>query len=396
MNRFEFHPVGQGLFYTGSLMHGTYQFVFDCGTENKQNYVNDCIDNYVKSFLYDKEKPIIDFVVISHLHKDHFSGLMYLLHKAKVNKIYLPYLGENNDVIRATLALSIFQEQNDQGTEYNVQNNISLFYFMCGLYGVDESRDFIRYRELVAYIRNDEKLNNNRNVVYAAEKFDVGYKNNPYWQFNLIQSRVYGKKLNQLYELLDSFFDKFKSKDLISIILNNKDALNELRGIYESIFGKGNALNLTSILLVHFPIYSNAVSICPYNNGLHYFENHIKNHYYRHYCCDFNDYFYRMKVSNSVVSILTSDAMLDSVITSKINHIKGERENLILQIPHHGSKDNWDAILKNNIESNIYIIPFGYGNRHKHPSSYTIDSLIDDRKEFYCVNQKDKYLYFID
>lgn len=45
MNRFEFHPVGQGLFYTGSLMHGTYQFVFDCGTENKQNYVNDCIDN---------------------------------------------------------------------------------------------------------------------------------------------------------------------------------------------------------------------------------------------------------------------------------------------------------------------------------------------------------------
>lgn len=103
-----------------------------------------------------------------------------------------------------------------------------------------------------------------------------------------------------------------------------------------------------------------------------------------------------MKVSNSVVSILTSDAMLDSVITSKINHIKGERENLILQIPHHGSKDNWDAILKNNIESNIYIIPFGYGNRHKHPSSYTIDSLIDDRKEFYCVNQKDKYLYFID
>ncbi|MDE6505217.1 MAG: MBL fold metallo-hydrolase [Clostridia bacterium] len=396
MNCFEFHSVGQGLFYTGSLMHGTYHFVFDCGTENKQNYVNDCIDNYVKSFSYDKEKLDIDFVVISHLHKDHFSGLMHLLHKAQVKKIYLPYLGENKDFIRSTLALSIFQEQYDQGIEDNAQNNMRLYYFMCGLYGVDESRDFIRYRELVVYIRNDEKLNKNRDVVYSIEKFDVGYTNNPYWQFKLIQSRAYGEQLKLLYKKLNIFFDQFESRNLISIFLNNKSTLKELKVIYESVFGTGNALNLTSILLVHFPLYVNAVSICPYNDGLYRFKKFIKNHYYSHYCCDINDYFYNIVANDSVVSILTGDAKVDSIISSEINNIRGKRDNLILQVPHHGSKDNWDAILNNKIEAEIYVVPFGYGNRHKLPSSYTIDSLIKDSREFYCVNQKDKYLYFID
>lgn len=381
MNRFEFHSVGQGLFYTGSLMNVKYHFVFDCGTENKQNYVNDCIDNYVKSlsYSYDKEKPKIDFVVISHLHKDHFSGLMYLLQKTQVNKIYLPYLGDHKDIIRSTLALSIFQGQIGQDIE---DEAIRLYYFMCGLYGVGEG-NFRNYRELVVYIRNNEL--NKSNIVYATENFNVDYKNNSYWQFYLIQSCACGEQLDLLHNLLNIFFDRYKTRDLTNIILKNNNALRELKGIYESIFGIGNALNLTSILLVHFPIYANAVSICHYNDGLHCFEKFIKNnHYYRYLCCDY------------VVSILTGDAIVDAFISHEIERIRGERKNLILQVPHHGAKDNWDAILNSKIEAKIYVVPFGYGNGHKLPSSYTIDSLIKDNKEFYCVNQKDRCLYFID
>lgn len=390
MNCFEFHSVGQGLFYTGSLMHGTYQFVYDCGTESESSYVENCIDKYVATLPY---KCSIDFVVISHLHRDHFSGLYYLLEKAPVNKIYLPYLGKDDVVIKSTLALSIFQNSD---AEEDVQYREPLYRFMCGLYGVDESGDFIKYQKLVVYIRNDEKIKKNRNVVYTTEKFDVGYKNNPYWQFNLIQSRASDQQLESLCEKLNNFFEKFETRDLMCIFLK-KNALKEMKGIYESIFGTGNALNLTSILLVHFPLYANAVSICHYNDGLHCFEKFIKNyHYYSHYYCDINDYFYNRVVNSSVVSILTGDAMVDSIISSEINSIRGKRNNLILQVPHHGSKDNWDAILNNKIKAKIYVVPFGYGNRHKLPSSYTIDSLIKDSREFYCVNQKDKYLYFID
>ena len=79
MNKFKFHNVGQGLFYTGSLMHGTYNFVFDCGTDSKQEYLTNQINDYAREFrCREGEKPNIDFVVILHLHNDHFSGLNLL------------------------------------------------------------------------------------------------------------------------------------------------------------------------------------------------------------------------------------------------------------------------------------------------------------------------------
>lgn len=72
MNQFKFHSVGQGLFYTGSLANGNYNFVYDCGTESEQWYLDNCIKDYTREIRgFNNEKAIIDFVVISHLHKDH-------------------------------------------------------------------------------------------------------------------------------------------------------------------------------------------------------------------------------------------------------------------------------------------------------------------------------------
>ena len=48
MNSFKFHPVGQGLFYTGSLVHKTYNFVYDCGTKSKKHYLSSSIDAFIR------------------------------------------------------------------------------------------------------------------------------------------------------------------------------------------------------------------------------------------------------------------------------------------------------------------------------------------------------------
>ena len=88
MNHFKFHPVGQGLFYTGQLIGGRYNFVYDCGTENKCSYMSDAIDHFVdKIYTRDDKVPDIDFVVISHLHRDHFSGLPELAQRTKIKRI---------------------------------------------------------------------------------------------------------------------------------------------------------------------------------------------------------------------------------------------------------------------------------------------------------------------
>ena len=79
MNKFVFRSVGQGLFYTGSLLNGSYNFVYDCGNDN-QKILNKEIQIYQDEINNNcKKKPQIDFVVISHLHKDHYSGLFELV-----------------------------------------------------------------------------------------------------------------------------------------------------------------------------------------------------------------------------------------------------------------------------------------------------------------------------
>ena len=75
MNSFKFYPVGQGLFYSGSLFGGAYHFVYDCGTESLQKYLNNAINSYTQELRRTTDEAIIEFVVISHLHEDHFSGL---------------------------------------------------------------------------------------------------------------------------------------------------------------------------------------------------------------------------------------------------------------------------------------------------------------------------------
>jgi len=84
------HPVGQGLFYSGKIdinnkkAKASFQFVFDCGSENKAN----CIDE-VK--LYNKEP--IDLLVISHFDKDHVNCISALLEdNRKVKRLILPFL----------------------------------------------------------------------------------------------------------------------------------------------------------------------------------------------------------------------------------------------------------------------------------------------------------------
>lgn len=392
MNHFEFHSVGQGLFYTGSLMNKAYNFVFDCGTDNKKIFVEKEIDKYF-SFLGGSEdyKPNIEFVVISHLHRDHFKGLIYLLKKFNVKKIYLPYLSDDETIILSILILSIFNYESDN---YNPEDDWMLFELMCALYGIRNDSEFVEYTARVFYINEMLEQNHKGEKIYFCETFYCTNKGIKYWQFNLIQSSVTKMKLSKLYNAILTDFGAIELKDLPSKM--DKKFLNKLSKTYESVFGKGNALNLTSIILIHFPLY---------NPITEYYDSNLTSYYARRYLekkCLFDFCHFRflnchsMKFLNKTHSILTGDALIDGIMASKIRSISPNKENFILQVPHHGAKDNWKSIRKNIIESEVYIISFGYGNTHSHPHVNTIDDLIFNDEEFYCVTQKESFTYVID
>jgi len=91
---YDFHPVGQGLFCSGSLSLGRdeypeFRWVYDCGTSSSVQLVTNAISRLETQVTNRKH---LDLVTISHFDKDHISGMAELLTKFSVDVLLLPYM----------------------------------------------------------------------------------------------------------------------------------------------------------------------------------------------------------------------------------------------------------------------------------------------------------------
>ncbi|WP_143106771.1 hypothetical protein [Neomoorella thermoacetica] len=87
---FQFHNVGQGLFYTGSI--GDFRFIYDCGSL-PMAWAHKAVSNYLDALTVDNEKvkPVINLLVLSHLDLDHVSGIDNLLCNTEIKIALIPY-----------------------------------------------------------------------------------------------------------------------------------------------------------------------------------------------------------------------------------------------------------------------------------------------------------------
>lgn len=93
-NKFTFHPVGQGLFYSGLIDNGRYSFVYDCGNEKRNPDLVPMIDTLKNEMIRER----LDFLAISHFHEDHIRFIPELVYRLNPKKIILPYLFEDDDL----------------------------------------------------------------------------------------------------------------------------------------------------------------------------------------------------------------------------------------------------------------------------------------------------------
>ena len=93
-NWFNFYPVGHGLFYAGIIGKSNYKLVYDCGTTTAGVNIDRYI-NHLCSYVHDNT---LDFIAISHLHKDHISGIGKLISLLRPKKVFLPYLCDDKEV----------------------------------------------------------------------------------------------------------------------------------------------------------------------------------------------------------------------------------------------------------------------------------------------------------
>lgn len=373
MNKFVFRPVGQGLFYTGSLLNGCYNFVYDCGNDN-QSILNKEIQLYQDEADNNcKNKPQIDFVVISHLHKDHCIGLYKLVQNFRVGKIYLPYLSCSNDVLRLYLYYDLFI---DTHHSENLQENLILYRLIASLYGLDDSnfyREYIEERDLIRESKTAEYYDDNNKV---------------YWQFKFIYNKFDSNKVDLVNEKCRVILKNAHCDSMEKFIALNKGNLELIAQAYKEIFGDGNALNNTSIVLLHYPSEGrNYLSYCNFNNFMH---RRILCYRYRicHRCMQ--------ERTSGAITLLTGDIKFNNTIANELKTYIQNRKLSVLQIPHHGSKENWKSFYRHKINSQLYVIPFGYGNKHKHPNIEVINDLMGNNEEFYCVTQTQGFVYYID
>ncbi len=96
-----FHPVGQGAFYSEHFYYRgkKVNVVYDCGTLKEKSI----IDREIKKTFRDGET--VDAVFISHLHKDHISGIPDLIKFCDVKRIFFPVLTEKDKCLSKIKAI---------------------------------------------------------------------------------------------------------------------------------------------------------------------------------------------------------------------------------------------------------------------------------------------------
>ena len=375
MNKFKFHPVGQGLFYTGSIASGRYNFVYDCGTESRKHYLHNAIDSYVNELSFNSYNPSIDFVVISHLHSDHFNGLYKLSQRVHIKNVYLPYLGNNKSIIKVILFKKLVIDVNNGNVDAKDFVNVA-YELACQLYGVGEGRDFHNIDEPKFLGKESE------NTIYDEEGFCYSRQVEPstyHWRFIFLNKTISLQKQQELENNLIRRNVDLNITTLEEIIKNGR--IQDIVDAYRDTFKNQN---ITSTILYHYPIRDKA-TIC----------------FNRRCCMNCGRYCltkYRSMNNVKQDTLLTGDAEFSNQLVKQMILAESgltKEKIVVLQVPHHGAKENWIKIDGTGIKAEQYVVSFGLGNKYKHPSIRAVNDILGRKEKIGEVNQISSFEYFI-
>lgn len=383
---FEFHPVGQGLFYSGIFNHRRgeqFSMVYDCGTDSSRQYINDEIDSFVSELDLNKDtNDKLDVLFISHFHADHTNKIADLLNKTNGAKYaILPYLNPDELFLAFTDYVNSDYYLDDDGNpdqnllllfsnpksffkEFRVDNIIFIHpddEFENGNEEEnpekddDPSFDNFQFRLINNLKKNTEQKESDSNVEHC---FDSGsLRLNAFWEFKLFNKPRITIAIDSFKKDIKAFIKGEPTQSNLSnyIELNKKTFQKSFQTIYEKHFGKKQLINQTSLIVYHGALDQEQ------------FEWYLFNFHKR------------------TGTLLTADICFDDIILSEIKKkwIKDKYfDNLVLfQVPHHGSENDMTAqVFKDYNNVYLWLINFGLGNRHKLPHQKIIDKLVDNGK----------------
>lgn len=410
-----FHGIGQGLFYSGSLSFGSdsrqrdsssFHFVYDCGSESKKSYLEKEVTEYKRLRLNDDQ---IDLLIISHLHRDHINGLELLLKEKdiKVRSVILPYLEPAERLI-----LMISDERRPtwysnflrNPTRYLLDKGVKQIFYLTGRgregdivpddppgdSPIERNEEMLfpdfhsmeRDRESEERARMEDDILSPE-VAFLKDTSPLALRG--LWQFSFYVAPVKLSNLEKFKKCVEDFFLKREpnKRDFIEI-LKKKRLTRELKGCYEVI---SKNMNATSLGCLHGPIFRIQFSIELNKYGFPVpFEMIMSGYDFKRclddiYECLFYEYCDRCKRNLESLRSKEYTILLGDMNTKKEwIGLRRRYENYLsrirfLQIPHHGSRYNWDSSIVNDIDPQRYVITAALKNRHNHPHGEVIRNI---------------------
>ncbi|MBP7496179.1 MAG: MBL fold metallo-hydrolase [Bacteroidales bacterium] len=355
-----FHPVGQGAFYTEQFNNG-FTIVYDCGSETNISFVENEIRNTFQ------KGDSIDAVFISHLHYDHINGLDFLLKYCKVKKIFLPLITLGNKILLQIENIILF------GYNPYFEN------FLNSLMNEDNNNINNTTIIRIPVLENETNILDNDgiyiddiqgNLLENTRKIRKnGLANWVFIPFNF-------RRTSRLSDLQARLQD-------LNIDINALNDINAFQGLWEDITTRNNIID--AYKSISGSLNTNTMTLYSgpeINRKINYFHNHLLHHSFHHFifwkkedlvgCLYFGDY--EAKGKQKWQNLIKH--------YQKYWNIVG-----VVQIPHHGSKYNYNRAINNN-NSKFSIISSGYNNKHRHPHSITLKDILNDSGIPIIVNEQ--------
>lgn len=346
------HPVGQGAFYAETLhrlgLNNDKHIVYDCGVMPLSNRLKEEIDNFLPN------NSAIDILFISHFHADHVNGIKLLSEKYKIKYVVLPQIDDYEwfYIVENYLTTGDADE--------NIISNMKASIGDARIVQVSPIEDNDNGLVSEEAVSLDIFNGDTKAIINGYSPLVIDKNDFVLWHYIVINplKRSDLCELRKSLESIDYDGRKLKIADLQNpnILISVR---KELQEVYEKVF-KG----------------SNEYSMCMLSElaeRRHYYSNSKYNKRFPHcpdcwcFCED------ELRIDNVDGGLYCGDA--DFLHCDTLECLKRRldgRENYIglLQLPHHGSKENFSVELLNWLNYlQVSFACYGTPNRYNHPSS---------------------------
>ena len=349
-----FHPVGHGAFYTERFFDGSgkciFTAVFDCGcfeaakkgVNHHLNHINTTIQNTFNA------NDVIDVLFISHFHTDHINGIDFLLKHCDIKRIYIPILTPR--VILEAFLFNCIQT----GSTDNIGNELIEKFATSQIPNVTQIRSNRTNQKDIQLKEVEITLNHNR---FLSSHSRLCHSNISWTfiPFNLLEGQM-----NKLLYKRSPLKGLVRNRQVDFVKLHNfitSNSISQLQQIYkQALKVEHNSYSMT--VLSYYSQYN------PKNTQYQiWWNNNIIQNISLINCLYMGDF----EANANYPKQNTNIDALRSFYSTRWRGIG------LLQVPHHGSKHNYDDKLYD--VQRLCVISHGDPDKYHHPDICVVNGI---------------------